>query len=531
MSTQTIDAQTALDAGQAGDFRRAMEKLLAKEQGHAQEEARARKDLKRAEKVTARAQRKLDRYRESEGRTDPDPVWAQRVKELILALEAAELEELHLRALRREERANRLRCKNEGNQLARRWHAPLPLFDRVEQLAVRRNADRTGPSAEARDSSCPAAVPPRELMGPVEAVLAAAADRRAEDDLAARVAVPLPPVRVPADQVDDLPGDTPLPEMTATLLEALGLPQETLERLKAAGLRHVHDLQGLPEAADGSLSSTIVERLGWPRAQAFAVERAYERYMDTLEPGRGWRRGRLDDSLFARQHYGPLFAAGVHTRGELADLLCRDPELKTVKGLGSAKVGFVRGALAADWQQGSGTDAPAPWQTSEANGLPVIERDLETLLEAESQADTQAQTVGRCIVCGCSEPDCRRCVERTGEPCTWTSPRQDLCTACLPIANAELTTLDGMTAGARKLVEASSLRHVSEVLRASEGDLVNRYSASVNARTLLKEAVAAYVASCLALDEEGNPLMMDECPPEEAPKPKKRSRKRKEPQA
>lgn len=36
----------------------------------------------------------------------------------------------------------------------------------------------------------------------------------------------------------------------------------------------------------------------------------------------------------------------------------------------------------------------------------------------------------RCRVCGCTEDDCRQCIERTGEPCHWIE--RDLCSACAP---------------------------------------------------------------------------------------------------
>lgn len=35
---------------------------------------------------------------------------------------------------------------------------------------------------------------------------------------------------------------------------------------------------------------------------------------------------------------------------------------------------------------------------------------------------------GKCRVCGCTDNDCRGCIERIGEPCQWDEP--DLCTAC-----------------------------------------------------------------------------------------------------
>lgn len=35
-----------------------------------------------------------------------------------------------------------------------------------------------------------------------------------------------------------------------------------------------------------------------------------------------------------------------------------------------------------------------------------------------------------CRVCGCTEFDCRQCVEKTGAPCHWVAP--DLCSVCKP---------------------------------------------------------------------------------------------------
>lgn len=34
----------------------------------------------------------------------------------------------------------------------------------------------------------------------------------------------------------------------------------------------------------------------------------------------------------------------------------------------------------------------------------------------------------KCRVCGCTEQDCKGCIERTGEACHWVEP--DLCSAC-----------------------------------------------------------------------------------------------------
>lgn len=35
----------------------------------------------------------------------------------------------------------------------------------------------------------------------------------------------------------------------------------------------------------------------------------------------------------------------------------------------------------------------------------------------------------RCRVCHCTDNDCRQCIEKTGEPCSWVEV--DLCSACV----------------------------------------------------------------------------------------------------
>jgi hypothetical protein len=45
-----------------------------------------------------------------------------------------------------------------------------------------------------------------------------------------------------------------------------------------------------------------------------------------------------------------------------------------------------------------------------------------------AQRSVKAERV--CRVCGCTDLDCRGCIERTGEPCYWVEP--DLCSACKP---------------------------------------------------------------------------------------------------
>lgn len=37
---------------------------------------------------------------------------------------------------------------------------------------------------------------------------------------------------------------------------------------------------------------------------------------------------------------------------------------------------------------------------------------------------------GVCSVCGCTEDDCRKCIEKTGMPCHWVDEKRILCSAC-----------------------------------------------------------------------------------------------------
>lgn len=39
---------------------------------------------------------------------------------------------------------------------------------------------------------------------------------------------------------------------------------------------------------------------------------------------------------------------------------------------------------------------------------------------------------GTCVVCGCTDGDCRQCIAKTGAPCSWANKDHTLCSACVP---------------------------------------------------------------------------------------------------
>jgi len=77
-------------------------------------------------------------------------------------------------------------------------------------------------------------------------------------------------------------------------------------------------------------------------------------------------------------------------------------------------------------------------KTAEAFARTLIEQfsgDARALLELGWNPDLDTPPASfvdhqRCRVCGCTDDDCTRCYERTGEECYWVEP--DLCSACVP---------------------------------------------------------------------------------------------------
>ena len=57
--------------------------------------------------------------------------------------------------------------------------------------------------------------------------------------------------------------------------------------------------------------------------------------------------------------------------------------------------------------------------------LTRAETEMRHLLPPDEEDE---DTVRSCRLCGCTDLDCRGCIERTGEPCYWVE--RDLCSAC-----------------------------------------------------------------------------------------------------
>lgn len=58
------------------------------------------------------------------------------------------------------------------------------------------------------------------------------------------------------------------------------------------------------------------------------------------------------------------------------------------------------------------------------------EGDEPDVLVAPDGVPMGCGAVRRCRVCGCTDDDCRRCINVTGAPCSWVGDDEDLCSRC-----------------------------------------------------------------------------------------------------
>lgn len=56
----------------------------------------------------------------------------------------------------------------------------------------------------------------------------------------------------------------------------------------------------------------------------------------------------------------------------------------------------------------------------------ILTADLANMLNLTRAEAAKA----KCRVCGCTQENCKQCIEKTGSPCYWIE--EDLCSACAP---------------------------------------------------------------------------------------------------
>lgn len=144
------------------------------------------------------------------------------------------------------------------------------------------------------------------------------------------------------------------------------------------------------------------------------------------------------------------------------DAIERDANLANGNGKGAKRRGVVssvngsKAPAKSQPQDVAGAEGEAGNTAHSSAGKPAVLRDSAPLC-----------TPGECRVCGCTEENCRKCILRTGTPCTWTSPAKDLCSACLPLLETDISIFfvhgRGIDNGLVSKLTAAGIRTVGHV--------------------------------------------------------------------
>jgi hypothetical protein len=73
----------------------------------------------------------------------------------------------------------------------------------------------------------------------------------------------------------------------------------------------------------------------------------------------------------------------------------------------------------------------ADWGMEWSRALYLYDIDIARMV-ARLLPSTTGFPLGVCLVCGCTDDDCHKCVRKTGHPCGWVDEAETLCTACIP---------------------------------------------------------------------------------------------------
>jgi hypothetical protein len=74
------------------------------------------------------------------------------------------------------------------------------------------------------------------------------------------------------------------------------------------------------------------------------------------------------------------------------------------------------------------------WHKGLVYGIARVIDDIALMVASSEMMKEQAKPYhpsGVCQICGCTDDDCRQCIQRTGESCAWANAEHTLCTACV----------------------------------------------------------------------------------------------------
>jgi PRTRC genetic system protein E len=103
---------------------------------------------------------------------------------------------------------------------------------------------------------------------------------------------------------------------------------------------------------------------------------------------------------------------------------------KPVAAVSSSSQGVISGAVIPGPNKLETAEYRKPAEILE--DIKSINKEIDKGIEELQEMISEDQPVRKCRVCGCTDSDCRQCIEKTGEPCYWVD--DDLCSACVQLS-------------------------------------------------------------------------------------------------
>ena len=115
----------------------------------------------------------------------------------------------------------------------------------------------------------------------------------------------------------------------------------------------------------------------------------------------------------------------------------------------------------------------------------------------------------KCRICGCTDADCRQCIERTGSPCYWVE--KDLCRACRTIVVTLASSKGGVGKTGASILLAKYYAACGLRVLMADSDLNDSLSLHfINNKEIREKTLQVHLAA--ALSNEANNRLYVHCP-------------------
>lgn len=156
---------------------------------------------------------------------------------------------------------------------------------------------------------------------------------------------------------------------------------------------------------------------------------------------------------------------------------------RALEGAGVPTVGLLLAAIGRPAKQGASYTSHAYEHLRGIKGLLLGQAHeiADALVDAglitadgpgePAEPERSVPSAGVCRLCSCTEANCARCVERTGEACHWVDDARTLCSACEQLAKQGLGLLGGIPTKMQQRLSKAGYHQVGDVAGKRPEDL------------------------------------------------------------